>query len=108
MGSIAGDSFSNQANATCMGSAWRAFAILANTLPSTLSRDNKILGIGRQGFRDQLFANVRTIRISGVYEVDPQLNGSAKHGYRPGTILRRSPDSLARQAHGSESKTVDG
>ena len=60
------------------------------------------------GFGDQFFADIRTIGISRVDEVDSQLDGTAKDGNRCRGILRRPPDSVARQAHGPEAKAVDG
>src|SRR5580765_4096908 len=79
----------------------------SGTIPAALGRDNKVLRIRRERLRDQLFTNIRAIRISRVYEVDSQLNGAAKNRDRCDRILRWSPDSLPRNAHGSETKTVD-
>ena len=77
-------------------------------IPSSLRRDDKVLGVRRQRFGDQLFADIGTIGISRVDEVDSQLDGSAKDGDCCRGILRWPPDSVARKAHGPEAKAVDG
>src|ERR1700722_6823733 len=76
-------------------------------IPSPLGRDDKVLGVGRQRFGDQLFADMGTVGISRIDEIDSQLNGSAENGDRRGTVLRWTPDSVARQAHRSETKAID-
>jgi hypothetical protein len=82
--------------------------VWARAIPSTFSRDQKTLRVRRQRLGNQLFANVRAVRISSIDKVDAKLNGSAKNGYRGGTIPGWTPDSFTRQAHGTEAKTVDG
>src|SRR5271154_3427040 len=76
-------------------------------IPSTLGRDDNILRVRRQRFGDQLFADIRTVGISSIDEVDSQFNGSAENGYRHLAILRWTPDSFAGKAHGSETKAID-
>ena len=49
-------------------------------IPSSLGRNDKVLGIGRQRFGDQLFADIGPIRISRIDEIDSQLDGPAKDG----------------------------
>src|ERR1035438_4835432 len=66
-------------------------------IPSTLGRDDKVTGIRRQRFGDQRFADIRSIRISSVDKIDAKLNSSAKNGYCRRSILRWTPDSVARR-----------
>src|SRR5882672_9675577 len=81
--------------------------VRSRAIPSTLRRDDKVLRVRRQRFRDQFFADIRTIGVSRVDEIDSQLNGSSKYSNCGGGILRWSPDSVARNAHRPESKAVD-
>src|SRR4030095_5872962 len=74
------------------------------TIPSTLGRNHKIPRVRRQCFSDQFFANERTVGIGRVYEIDAQLNGTAKYRERRSRILGWSPNSIAGDAHGSEAE----
>src|SRR5271169_1426422 len=76
-------------------------------IPSTFGRNDKFLGVRRECFGDQFFADIGTIGISSIDEVDSQFNGSAENGYRHLAILRWTPDSFAGKAHGSETKAID-
>src|SRR5262245_45086405 len=78
------------------------------TIPSALGGDHKILRIRRQCFSNQFFANVRTIGVSRVDEVDAQLNRTAQYRERRSRILGWTPDSLASDTHGSETETANG
>src|SRR6266536_4655688 len=80
----------------------------SRAIPSALGRDHKILGVRCQCFGDQFFADVRTIGISRVYEVDAQLNGTAKNREHRSGVLGWPPDSVAGNTHGSETKTPHG
>src|SRR5262249_23823303 len=71
-------------------------------------RDHEAFGIRRQRFGDQLFAHVRTIGISCVYEVDAQLSGLAKNRKRGVWVPGRPPDSVAGNTHGAETEAVYG
>ena len=81
--------------------------IMPKAIPSTFRWNDKVLGVRRQGFGDQLFANGRTVGISGIDKIDAKLDGSAKNGYRRRTIPRWTPTSVSRQAHRSEAKAID-
>src|SRR4029453_37821 len=82
--------------------------VRSRAIPSALGRDHKILGVGRQCFGDQFFADVRTIGVSRVYEVDTQLSGKAKNRDRRSRVLGWPPNSVAGNTHGSETKTANG
>src|SRR5438046_5916895 len=77
------------------------------TIPAAFGRDHKVLGIRSERFGDQFFADIRTIRIRGIYEVDSQLNGAAENSDCCRRILGWPPNSVARNPHGTETKTVD-
>src|SRR5580692_8819662 len=49
--------------------------IRSRTIPSALGGDNKILRIRKERLGDQLFADSRPVRISGIDEVDAKLHG---------------------------------
>ncbi len=49
-------------------------------IPSTLGRDDEVVGVRRERFGDQLFVDIGTVGISSIDKVDSQLDGSAKHG----------------------------
>src|SRR5580704_11057199 len=77
-------------------------------IPSSLGRDHKILGVGRQRFGDQLFADVRTVRVRGVYEIDAQLHRTAKYSGRRSRIFGRSPDPVTGDTHSPEANAANG
>jgi hypothetical protein len=82
--------------------------IWARTIPAAFGRNEQSLGIRKEGFSDELFAHVGTIRVGCIDEVDVQLYRAAKNGERTIAIARRSPDAFARETHGSEPKAMDG
>src|SRR5262249_12802793 len=82
--------------------------VRSRSIPAALGRDHKILRVRRECFRDQFFADVGTIRVRRVYEVDAQLNGPAKNSERRSGVLGRPPDSVAGDTHSSETKTANG
>src|SRR5260370_38941468 len=95
-------SLTQMLRAGIMGPLARPWAI-----PSDLGRDNKISGVRRKRFGDQFFAEVRTIGVCGVYEVDAQLYRAAKNGKRRSGVLGRAPDAVTGNAHSSEAKTAN-
>src|SRR5262245_44041394 len=78
------------------------------TIPATFGRDHQPLGIRRQRFGNQLFADVRAIGVRGIDEVDTQLCGTPKDGERSGAVLGWTPDTLTCNTHSSEAKAMDG
>jgi len=55
-----------------------------------------------QRFGDQALANLRSIGIRGVDEVDAELHRAAQHAPRLGRILGLAPDPRPGDAHGAE------
>src|ERR1700730_2350761 len=96
------DRLTQMLRAGIMSPLMRSWAI-----PPSLRRDHKILGVRRQCFGDQFFAHIRTVRIRGVDEVDPQLYSAAKNRDRRIGVLWWPPDPVARNTHGSKAKTVN-
>src|SRR5881296_4513475 len=78
------------------------------TIPATFGRDHQALGVRRQRFGDQLFADVRTIGVRGIDEVNAQLYGTPKDGQRSGTVPGWPPDPLTCNTHSSETQAMDG
>src|SRR5262245_7780043 len=78
------------------------------TIPATFGRDHQALGVRRQCLGNQLFADVRTIGVRGIDEVNAQLYGTPKDSQSSGAVPGWSPDPLACNAHSSEAKTMDG
>src|ERR1700676_2063744 len=81
--------------------------IRPRAIPSTFGSDHEVARIRRQRFSDQFFANMGTVRISRIDEVDSQLDGAAKDCYCGRRIFRWSPDSLPCNTHGPVAETVD-
>jgi hypothetical protein len=80
----------------------------AGTLPSSFGGDDEASGIGMQRLGDELFADVRAIRVGGVYEVDAEFDGVADDGDCGFAVVGGSPDAFAGDAHGAEAETIDG
>src|ERR1700678_751520 len=80
----------------------------SGTIPSSFGGDDKILGIRKQSFGDQLFVDVRTVGVGGSVEVDALFHSAPKHGQCRLAIFRRTPDSIAGKAHGSKTEAMDG
>src|SRR5215475_7104467 len=74
----------------------------AGTQQSTLGRDHQAARIGCETLRDQPLADLGSIGIGGVDEVDAELDRAAQHVTRLGRILRLTPDVLARDSHGAK------
>ena len=75
---------------------------------AALGGDDQALGIRMQRFGDEFLVHVRAVAVGGVEESQAQVVRLAQHGVRGGTILRRSPDVGAANAHRAEAETVDG
>src|SRR5215467_6811043 len=78
------------------------------TIPATFGRDHQALGVRRQRFSNQLFADMRTIGVRGIDKVDAQLYGTSKDGQRSSAVPGWSPDPLTCNTHSSEAKAMDG
>ncbi len=75
---------------------------------AALGGDDEILRIRMQRLRDQLLADVRTIRLRGIDQVHAELDGATKDGETFLPVLRRPPDTVARETHRAESEAMDG
>jgi hypothetical protein len=90
-----------------MGSVRRARPICAaETLEAALGRDDQILAVGVQRFRDQLLGHVGAIRVGGIDEVHPQLDRAVEDSNGLAPVRRWSPDTLAGEPHGAEAHPV--
>src|SRR5437763_10540247 len=81
--------------------------IRTGALEAAFRGDDETLRIRIECFGDQLFADVRTIRLRGVDEIDAELDGAAEDSQRFFVILRWPPDAVAGDAHGAEAEAVD-
>jgi hypothetical protein len=73
---------------------------------AALGRDNNAV-VGRQRLRDQLLADVRTIGIGGVDEVDTELDGAAQKGDGAGGVGRRAPHAGPGDPHRAIAQAMD-
>ena len=80
----------------------------ASANPASLGRDHQVLGIRRERFGDQFFADIGAVGISGVDKIHAQLHRPAQDGERAGAIFWRSPDSRSGKTHGSITQAMDG
>jgi hypothetical protein len=55
---------------------------------------------------DELFADVRPVRVGGVDEVDAELDRAAQHRLRLVAVSRRTPDTVTGDTHGAEAEAV--
>jgi hypothetical protein len=69
-----------------------------------LGRDYQIGRIGSQGFGNQLFGDIGSIRVCGIDVIDAQLDDAAKNANAFLAIPRLTPDARARQSHRSKSQ----
>ena len=76
-------------------------------LPTAFSRDDQPVRIGVQRLRDQFFADIRTVRIRGIDEVDVQLHRAPQHANRTVVIFRWTPNTLSRNAHCAIAYAID-
>jgi hypothetical protein len=60
--------------------------VRSRTIPSALCSDPNILGIPCECSSNQFFAEVRIIRVCGIYEVDAELNSTAKNRAAAGSF----------------------
>src|SRR5205085_2630060 len=77
-------------------------------IQSAFCRDHQAGRVGTQRLGDDLFADVRAVRLRGVNEIDAELDRAAQHGNALLAIFRRSPDAVAGQAHCAETETLHG
>ena len=76
-------------------------------LEPTFGRDHELFGIGVQGFGDQALADLRSVGIGGVDEIDAQLERPAQHPLAFLPIGRLAPDPLPGETHRPETEAID-
>src|SRR5277367_3974701 len=77
------------------------------TLPSALGGNDKPRRVGIQRFGDQLFRDVRAIRVCRVDQVNVQFNRAPQGRKGCSVVGGRPPDTGAGDTHGSVAQTVD-
>src|SRR5579864_6194137 len=77
-------------------------------LPTALRGNDNAVRVRMQGFGNDLFADVWSIGIRSVNEIDTQLHGPTKNGERRLAIFWRAPNALSGKAHGAETEAMDG
>jgi hypothetical protein len=73
-----------------------------------LGRDDQACRVGKEGFCDQLFADMGAVRIGRVDEVHAARHRMPQNVLRDVAIRRRTPDTRADDAHRSKAHPVDG
>src|SRR3981189_1997360 len=74
---------------------------------AALGGDHELIRIGIERFRDQTLADLRTVGVGGIDEVDAQFEGSAQHTLALFAILRFAPDAGTGEAHGAKTESID-
>src|SRR6201996_9492438 len=80
----------------------------STALPSTLGGHDESGRVRVQGLGNQLFGNIRTIRVGGIDEVDAQFNGPAQSGKRLRLVFGGAPNPFPGDPHGSVTQAIDG
>src|SRR2546430_2394486 len=78
----------------------------ARTGQSSLGRDHQVVRIRVEGLGDQPFADLRTIGVGCIDQVDTELEGPAQDALALLAILRFSPDALTGDPHGAKAKAI--
>src|SRR5262245_49366362 len=81
--------------------------VWTRAVETSLCRDHQPGRIRVQRFSNNLFTHVGTVGVRGVNEIDSQFDRALQYTYRFGTIGWLTPDSVARDAHSAETKTID-
>src|SRR4029079_12368352 len=85
----------------------RPLAAVARPHQSALRRDDEVVRIRMERLGDQLLADVRAVRVGGVYVFAAELHGAAQHGARIVDVGGRAGDPGPGQAHRAEAEAVD-
>ena len=80
----------------------------AGTHEAGLRRDEHLLRVRVQRLAQDLLAHVRTVRISGVDEVDAELDRAPHDANALVAVGRLAPDARAGQLHRAEAEAVHG
>src|SRR6202140_3964095 len=81
--------------------------VRSGTIPTSLGGNHKVLWIGEQCLSNQLFIDMRPIRICGIDEVDAKFHSTLQDRDRPLSIFWRTPNPLPGKAHGSKAETAN-
>jgi hypothetical protein len=83
-------------------------APLAGAIPekARLGRDHEPLGIRMEGLGDQLLADLRTVGVGCVDQVDAELHRAAEDRERGVAVRRWPPDALAGDPHRAEAEAA--
>src|SRR5689334_5486721 len=73
-----------------------------------LSRDQEAGRVGMECVADQPLADLGTVGVHGVDEVDAELDCPAKHAAALCRVLGLAPDARTRESHRPEAHAVDG
>src|SRR5882757_6612129 len=71
----------------------------AGTQEAGLGGNHQVFVVRVQRLPDQLLADVRAVRVGGVDQVHPELDGAAQHPDRLVVVGRRTPDTRSGQLH---------
>src|SRR5207247_7981092 len=77
-------------------------------LEARLGGDHKPLRVGVELFGDEPLAHLRAVRVGGIDQVDPELDGTAQHDDRFADVGWFAPDPLPGEPHRAEAEAVDG
>ena len=91
----------------CSGRPFCGHCTRTGPLQPALGRDHQALRIGVERLGDQLFADVRPVRVRRIDQVDAQLERPPQHRQRFRVVRRWSPDALAGDAHRAEAQPID-
>lgn len=69
--------------------------------------NHEAIGIGEERLSNQVFRDIRAIRVSGVNEVHAKLQRPLENALCFGGVLRVVPDALAGNPHCAEAHAVD-
>jgi hypothetical protein len=86
-----------------LGAAILGPLIRPRTLQACFGGDDQVCRIRIQVLGNQGFSDSVTVGVSGVNEIDSQLDNSTKYANGFVAILRLTPDPFASQPHRSES-----
>src|SRR6478735_2487984 len=75
---------------------------------TTLGSDDQAFGIWVKRFSNQVLTDFRAIGISGINEVDVQIQQALEHSLALCPIFGLAPYSLAGNAHGAVAQAIDG
>ncbi len=80
----------------------------ARSAQPALRRDDEVVRVGVERLRDQLFADMRPVRVGRVDQVHAQLDRPPQHAQRVLAVGRVAPDPVADDPHRAEAEPVHG